>query len=147
MLLPPARHQPLLYSDLLRQALLPLRCCSALNAAVWIERLQRERLLLPAPLSLLASYPLAEGRVCRCAAAGSALGGAVGGGAGGGAGGGVGEGAGGEGEGWRVRLSLRGGRLCDLRGQLAVVTEPASGSIHGSEARTRTKQASVRQQA
>jgi hypothetical protein len=57
VLLPPARHQPLLYSDLLRQALLPLRCCSALNAAVWIARLQRERLLLPAPLSLLASSP------------------------------------------------------------------------------------------
>jgi hypothetical protein len=57
VLLPPARHQPLLYSDLLRQALLPLRCCSALNAAVWVERLQRERLLLPAPLSLLATSP------------------------------------------------------------------------------------------
>ena len=57
VLLPPARHQPLLYSDLLRQALLPLRCCSELNAAVWIERLQREPLLLPAPLSLLASSP------------------------------------------------------------------------------------------
>jgi hypothetical protein len=57
VLLPPARHQPLLYSDLLRQALLPLRCCSELNAAVWIELLQRERLLLPAPLSLLAHSP------------------------------------------------------------------------------------------
>ena len=57
VLLPPARHQPLLYSDLLRQALLPLRCCSALNPAVWIERLQGERLLLPAPLSLLGHSP------------------------------------------------------------------------------------------
>jgi hypothetical protein len=57
VLLPPARHQPLLYSDILRQALLPLRCCSALNAVVWIERLQLEPLLLPAPLSLLASSP------------------------------------------------------------------------------------------
>jgi len=57
VLLPPARHQPLLYADLLRQALLPLRCCSDLKAAVWIELLQRERLLLPAPLSLLASSP------------------------------------------------------------------------------------------
>jgi len=57
VLLPPARHQPLLYSDLLRQALLPLRCCSELNPAVWVERLQRERLLLPAPLSLLVSSP------------------------------------------------------------------------------------------
>ena len=57
VLLPPARHQPLLYSDLLREALLPLRCCSALNPAVWIERLQRERLLLPAPLSLLGHSP------------------------------------------------------------------------------------------
>ena len=57
VLLPPARHQPLLYADLLRQALLPLRCCSDLKAAVWIELLQRERLLLPAPLSLLAHSP------------------------------------------------------------------------------------------
>jgi hypothetical protein len=57
VLLPPARHQPLLYSDMLRQALLPLRCCSALNPAVWVERLQRERLLLPAPLSLLGHSP------------------------------------------------------------------------------------------
>ena len=57
VLLPPARHQPLLYADLLRQALLPLRCCSDLSPAVWIERLQRERLLLPAPLSLLAHSP------------------------------------------------------------------------------------------
>lgn len=57
VLLPPARHQPLLYADLLRQALLPLRCCSDLSPAVWIELLQRERLLLPAPLSLLASSP------------------------------------------------------------------------------------------
>ena len=57
VLLPPARHQPLLYSDLLRQALLPLRCCSELNPAVWVERLQRERLLLPAPLSLLGHSP------------------------------------------------------------------------------------------
>jgi hypothetical protein len=55
VLLPPVRHQPLLHADLLRQALLPLRCCSDLSPAVWIERLQRERLLLPAPLSLLAS--------------------------------------------------------------------------------------------
>ena len=39
VLLPPARHQPLLHADLLRQALLPLRCCSELNAAAWIERL------------------------------------------------------------------------------------------------------------
>lgn len=57
VLLPPARHQPLLYSDLLRQAMLPLRCCSALNVAVWVERLQRERLLLPAPLSVLGHSP------------------------------------------------------------------------------------------
>jgi hypothetical protein len=57
VLLPPARHQPLLYSELLRQALLPLRCCSALNPAVWVERLQREPLLLAAPLSLLAASP------------------------------------------------------------------------------------------
>ncbi len=57
VLLPPARHQPLLYADLLRQALLPLRCCNDLSPAVWIELLQRERLLLPAPLSLLAHSP------------------------------------------------------------------------------------------
>jgi hypothetical protein len=62
VLLPPARHQPLLYADLLRQALLPLRCCSDLKAAVWIELLQRERLLLPAPLSLLASSPWRRAR-------------------------------------------------------------------------------------
>jgi hypothetical protein len=57
VLLPPARHQPLLYADLLRQALLPLRCCSDLSPAVWIELLHRERLLLPAPLSLIAHSP------------------------------------------------------------------------------------------
>jgi hypothetical protein len=61
VLLPPARHQPLLYSDMLRQAMLSLRCCSALNPAVWVERLQRERLLLPAPLSLLVSSPWRRG--------------------------------------------------------------------------------------
>jgi hypothetical protein len=63
VLLPPARHQPLLYSDLLRQAMLPLRCCSDLKAAVWIELLQRERLLLPAPLSLLGSSPWRRARL------------------------------------------------------------------------------------
>jgi hypothetical protein len=63
VLLPPARHQPLLYADLLRQALLPLRCCSDLKAAVWIELLQRERLLLPAPLSLLPSSPWRRARL------------------------------------------------------------------------------------
>ncbi|MFM7752891.1 MAG: hypothetical protein ACKO58_00635 [Cyanobium sp.] len=57
VLLPPARHQPLLHADLLRQALLPLRSCSDLRASVWIELLQRQRLLLPAPLSLLAASP------------------------------------------------------------------------------------------
>ncbi len=39
------------------------------------------------------------------------------------------------------------GRFCVPRGRLAVVTGPASGSIHESEARTRMKRASVRQQA
>jgi hypothetical protein len=63
VLLPPARHQPLLYADLLRQALLPLRCCNDLKAAVWIELLQRERLLLPAPISLLASSPWRRARL------------------------------------------------------------------------------------
>jgi hypothetical protein len=90
---------------------------------------------------------LAEGWGCRRAAAGSALGGALAGGAAGGAGEGVGEGVGGGGEGWGLRLSLGSGRLCVLRGRLAVVTGPAGGSIHGSEARIRTKRASVRQQA
>jgi hypothetical protein len=60
VLLPPARHQPLLHSDLIRQALLPLRCCSDLSPTAWIELLQRERLLLPAPLSLLAHSPWRE---------------------------------------------------------------------------------------
>jgi hypothetical protein len=57
VLLPPARHQPLLHADLIRQALLPLRCCSDIDPAAWIELLQRERLLLPAPLSLLTHSP------------------------------------------------------------------------------------------
>jgi hypothetical protein len=61
VLLPPARHQPLLHADLLRQALLPLRFCHDLNPAVWKEQLQRERLLLPAPPSLLAHSPWREG--------------------------------------------------------------------------------------
>jgi hypothetical protein len=60
VLLPPARHQPLLHADLLRQALLPLRCCRELEPAVWVELLQRERLLLPAPLSLLSHSPWRE---------------------------------------------------------------------------------------
>jgi hypothetical protein len=60
MLLPPARHQPVLHANLLRQALLSLRCCSELEPAVWIDPLQRERLLLPAPLSLLAHSPWRE---------------------------------------------------------------------------------------
>ena len=60
VLLPPARHQPLLHADLLRQALLPLRCCSSIDSAVWLELLQRERLLLPAPLSLLSHSPWRE---------------------------------------------------------------------------------------
>jgi hypothetical protein len=61
VLLPPARHQPLLHADLLRQSLLPLRCCHDLNPDVWKEKLQRERLLLPAPPSLLAHSPWREG--------------------------------------------------------------------------------------
>lgn len=60
VLLPPARHQPLLHADLLRQALLPLRSCDDLRASVWIELLQRQRLLLPAPLSLLGHSPWRE---------------------------------------------------------------------------------------
>jgi hypothetical protein len=60
VLLPPARHQPLLHADLIRQALLPLRCCSDIDPAVWIELLQRERLLLPAPRSLLTHSPWRE---------------------------------------------------------------------------------------
>ena len=57
VLLPLARHQPLLHADLILQALLPLRSCNDLAPAVWIELLQRERLLLPAPLSLLGHSP------------------------------------------------------------------------------------------
>jgi hypothetical protein len=63
VLLPPARHQPLLHSDLIHQALLPLRCCSNIDPAVWIELLRRERLLLPAPLSLLTHSPWREARI------------------------------------------------------------------------------------
>ncbi len=59
----------------------------------------------------------------------------------------MGERAGGGGEGWGVRVSPWGDRFCVPRGRLAVVTGPASGSIYESEARTRTKRASVRQQA
>ena len=62
VLLPPARHQPLLHADLIRQALLPLRCCSEIDPTVWIKLMQRERLLLPAPLSLLAHSPWREAR-------------------------------------------------------------------------------------
>jgi hypothetical protein len=57
VLLPPACHQPLLHADLRRQGLLPLRSCDDLNPAVWVDLLQRERLLLPAPPSLLACSP------------------------------------------------------------------------------------------
>jgi hypothetical protein len=63
VLLPPGRSQPLLNADLIHQALLPLRCCSNIDPAVWIELLQRERLLLPAPLSLLAHSPWREARI------------------------------------------------------------------------------------
>jgi hypothetical protein len=63
VLLPPARHQPLLHSDLIHQALLPLRCCSNIDPAVWIELLRRERLLLPAPLSLLTHSPWRVARI------------------------------------------------------------------------------------
>jgi hypothetical protein len=60
VLLPPARNQLLLHADLIRQALLPLRCCSNIDPTIWIELLQRKRLLLPAPLSLLAHSPWRE---------------------------------------------------------------------------------------
>ena len=60
MLLPPACHQPLLNADLRRQALLPLRTCESLDAASWVQLLQRERLLLPAPSSLLDHSPWRE---------------------------------------------------------------------------------------
>lgn len=60
VLLPPACHQPLLHADLRRQALLPLRTCDSLHPVVWLDLLQRERLLLPAPPSLLAHSPWRE---------------------------------------------------------------------------------------
>jgi hypothetical protein len=63
VLLPPARNQPLLSADLIHQALLPLRCCSNIDPAVWIELLRRERLPLPAPLSLLTHSPWREARI------------------------------------------------------------------------------------
>lgn len=58
--LPPACHQPLLHADLRRQGLLPLRGCDDLNPAFWVDLLQREPLLLPAPSSLLANPPWRE---------------------------------------------------------------------------------------
>ena len=60
VLLPPACHQPLLHADLRRQGLLPLRTCERLDAASWVQLLQRERLLLPAPSSLLGHSPWRE---------------------------------------------------------------------------------------
>jgi hypothetical protein len=60
VLLPPASHQPLLHADLRRQGLLPLSSCDSLDAATWLQLLQRERLLLPAPCSLLAHSPWRE---------------------------------------------------------------------------------------
>lgn len=60
MLLPPACHQPLLHSYLRRQALLPQRGCDSLDPASWVQLLQRERLLLPAPSSLLDHSPSRE---------------------------------------------------------------------------------------
>ncbi len=57
VLLPPACHQPLLHADLRRQGLLPLRSCDSLDDSTWLQLLQRERLLLPAPCSLLGHSP------------------------------------------------------------------------------------------
>ncbi len=52
----------MLNADLIRQALLPLRCCD-IDPTIWIELLQRKRLLLPAPLSLLTHSPWREARI------------------------------------------------------------------------------------
>jgi hypothetical protein len=60
VLLPPASHQPLLHADLRRQGLLPLRSHDSLDPSTWVDLLQRERLLLPAPSSLLGHSPWRE---------------------------------------------------------------------------------------
>ena len=56
----PACHQPLLHADLRRQGLLPQRSHDSLDAATWLKLLQHERLLLPAPSSLLVHPPWRE---------------------------------------------------------------------------------------
>jgi hypothetical protein len=60
VLLPPASHQPLLHADLRRQGLLPLRSHDSLDPSTWVDLLQRTRLLLPAPCSLLGHSPWRE---------------------------------------------------------------------------------------
>lgn len=60
VLLPPACHQPLLHADLRRQGLLPPRTCDSHDPSTWVDLLQRERLLLPAPSSLLDQSPWRE---------------------------------------------------------------------------------------
>jgi hypothetical protein len=59
-LLPPPCHKPLLHAVLRRQGPLPLRSCDSLDPASWVQLLQRERLLLPAPFSLLVHSPWRE---------------------------------------------------------------------------------------
>ena len=60
LLLPPADHQPLLWHELQRLDLLPLRDCSADDSKGWLQALLQGPHLLPAHLSLLEETPWRE---------------------------------------------------------------------------------------
>jgi hypothetical protein len=60
LLLPPAEHQPLLWRQLERLALLPLRDCSAADSESWLQELLQGPHLLPAHLSLLEEEPWSD---------------------------------------------------------------------------------------
>ena len=57
LLLPPAEQQQLLWRQLERLALLPLRDCSAADGVSWLQELRQGPHLLPAHLSLLEEAP------------------------------------------------------------------------------------------
>ena len=57
LLLPPAEHQPRLWRQLKRLALLPLRDCSATDSESWLQELLQGPQLLPAHLSMLEEAP------------------------------------------------------------------------------------------
>ncbi len=60
LLLPPAEHQPLLWRQLERLALLPLREYRAVDSESWLQELLQGPHLLPAPLSLLEEAPWSD---------------------------------------------------------------------------------------